>query len=169
MRFSRPVSAVALAAVLTFSACGVPPGPHVRVVSVRVAPPAPRRTRPANPTRRREHLALVRWYRTLALRAWLAGVVAQAEKACGGNLPPCYVCWRESRCTWTAFNPTGCSGRSCYGKWQFDPRTWNTEVRAMGRLDLVGEYFPRDPLDQNAVAAIVWNGGRGCSNWNACA
>lgn len=72
---------------------------------------------------------------------------------CGGDLPPCWVMMRESRGDPNAFNPTGCSGRGCYGKWQFDPRTGN------GR---------GSEAEQDAEARRVWDDGRGCSHWNAC-
>lgn len=107
--------------------------------------------------------------RLVALRAWLAGLAAQAVPFCGGTAPPCWVCQRESHCTYGAFNPTGCSGRSCYGKWQMDPLTFDATVRRMGRLDLVGHYFPADPKDQDRIAIYLWANGAGCSNWSACA
>lgn len=72
---------------------------------------------------------------------------------CGGDLPPCWVMMRESRGDPGAHNPTGCNGRGCYGKWQFDPRTGDgTGTEA----------------EQDAEARRVWDGGRGCQHWNAC-
>ncbi len=81
---------------------------------------------------------------------------------CGGDLPPCWVLRRESKGDPTAVNPTGCSGRSCGGLWQFDPRTW---------AGFGGYGYAQDaPADvQNAKAREVWAGGAGCSHWAACA
>lgn len=74
---------------------------------------------------------------------------------CGGDLPPCWVMRRESGPSGdpNAYNPTGCSGRGCYGKWQCDPRT----------CDGTGTEEQQD-----AEARRVWNNGKGCSHWNAC-
>lgn len=74
---------------------------------------------------------------------------------CGGDLPPCWVMRRESGPSGSisAYNPTGCSGRGCYGKWQCDPRT----------CDGTGSE-----AEQDAEARRVWNNGKGCSHWNAC-
>lgn len=80
---------------------------------------------------------------------------------CGGDLPPCWVLDRESGhndgnpYTYDvhAYNPSGCSGRGCNGKWQFDPRTG----------DGTGSE-----AEQDAEARRVWAGGRGCSHWAAC-
>jgi Transglycosylase-like domain len=80
---------------------------------------------------------------------------------CGGALPPCWVLQRESRGDYGAVNPTGCSGRTCGGAWQFDPRTW----------DSYGGYARAEdapPDVQDAKAVELWAGGDGCSHWNAC-
>lgn len=86
---------------------------------------------------------------------------------CGGDLPPCWVKARESGGDYGAVNPTGCGGRGCYGGWQFDPRTWDATVRAMGRPDLVGNYLA-SPDEQDAAARHLWAGGAGCGHWAAC-
>lgn len=80
---------------------------------------------------------------------------------------PDYICQRESGFDPYAVNSTGCSGRGCYGKYQFDPITWDNVARQMGRGDLVGNYLPSE-ADQDAVAAYLWAGGAGCSHWAAC-
>lgn len=82
--------------------------------------------------------------------------------ACGGDLPPCSVMRRESGGNIRAINRTGCGGRGCYGKWQFDPRTW---------AGYGGYQFASDAPEsvQDAKARELWAGGRGCSHWNACA
>lgn len=85
----------------------------------------------------------------------------QSGLPCGGDLPPCWVLDRESGYNdgnpWTydihAYNPTGCGGRGCRGKWQCDPRSCNgTGTEAQ----------------QDAEARELWDHGRGCSNWGAC-
>lgn len=80
---------------------------------------------------------------------------------CGGDLPPCYVAERESHGDYSAVNPTGCGGRTCGGKWQFDPWTWN---------NYGGYQFAQDapPEVQDAKARELWEGGNGCSHWAAC-
>lgn len=88
--------------------------------------------------------------------------------ASGGCAVPGYICHRESRGDPNAVNPTGCSGRGCYGKYQFDPNTWNAVARDMGRPDLVGNAAGASEADQDAVAAHLWDGGNGCSHWAAC-
>lgn len=80
---------------------------------------------------------------------------------CGGDLPPCWVKKKESGGSYTAYNPTGCGGRSCGGAWQFDPRTWN---------GYGGYQFAQDapPEVQDAKARELWANGAGCSHWAAC-
>lgn len=80
---------------------------------------------------------------------------------CGGDLPPCWVAQRESGGNYSAVNWSGCGGRSCGGKWQFDPLTW---------AGYGGYYYAQDapPEVQDAKARLVWAGGAGCSHWNAC-
>lgn len=87
----------------------------------------------------------------------------------GGCAVPAYICQRESGGSPTAVNPTGCGGRGCYGKYQFDPITWNNAARMAGRPDLVG-VLPSNvsEADQDQVAAALWAGGAGCSHWAAC-
>lgn len=72
---------------------------------------------------------------------------------CGGDLPPCWVMMRESGGDPNAYNPDGCSGNGCYGKWQCDP----------GTCDGTGSEE-----EQDAEARRVWDGGRGCQHWDAC-
>jgi hypothetical protein len=80
---------------------------------------------------------------------------------CGGDLPPCWVKYRESKGDYTAVNWTGCGGRTCGGAWQFDPRTWN---------GYGGYTYAQDapPEVQDEKAREVWAGGAGCSHWAAC-
>lgn len=85
---------------------------------------------------------------------------------CGGDLPPCAVVAKESGGDYTAVNPRGCNGRGCFGKYQFDPRTWN----GYGGYENPAEA-PAEVQDEKARQ--VWAGGAGCSqwsgpNWNGC-
>lgn len=91
--------------------------------------------------------------RARTVRSAAASASTPAGGRCGGDLPPCWVMMRESRGDPNAYNPTGCSGRGCYGKWQCDPRT----------CDGTGTE-----AEQDAEARRVWDNGRGCSHWNAC-
>lgn len=83
---------------------------------------------------------------------------------CGGAYPPCSVAAAESGGRYDAYNPTGCTsqGRAgCYGKWQFG-WFWG------GKLGLPLDLATATPAQQDEAARILWNGGAGCSNWNAC-
>jgi hypothetical protein len=125
--------------------------------------------------------------RALAIRRvlftrWLAAVSATSPRgprsggvdrgtveptgACGGDLPPCYVMWRESRDEPGAVNPCDCA----FGKWQFQQPTWDTVARESGRSDLVGVRASSvDVGTQDAMARALWAHGAGCGNWSACA
>jgi cytoskeletal protein RodZ len=76
---------------------------------------------------------------------------------CGGDLPPCYVKWRESHGDYTALNSS--SGAS--GAWQFIDSTWAGYAGYSKAM-----YAP--PEVQDAKAREVWAGGAGCSHWSAC-
>lgn len=97
--------------------------------------------------------------------------VVMGTGACGGDLPPCWRLAIESHGNLRAVNPTGCGGRGCYGKWQFDPRTWLAcWGRSCAGLTYQG-YARADEAPeavQDARAREVWNGGRGCAQWHAC-
>lgn len=95
-----------------------------------------------------------------------------ATGTCGGNLPPCSVCMRESRCTYGIVSNGGCSGWNCYGKWQFDPTTWRAVVERYGLTD-IPDWPPTSwaqvtPAMEDRVAAALWAGGAGCGHWAAC-
>jgi hypothetical protein len=71
---------------------------------------------------------------------------------CGGSLPSCSTMANESRGPGypnggdpTAVNETGCGGRGCYGKWQFDPLT----SASLG-YDKTMDQYPVDVQDQAA-------------------
>lgn len=92
---------------------------------------------------------------------WWAKQPGYVPGACGGTLPPCYVMRRESGGDPSAVNATGCGGRGCFGKWQFDPRT----SQGLGYSRPMNQY---DEATQDEAARRLWAGGRGCSHWNAC-
>lgn len=89
----------------------------------------------------------------LAPKVALKAPLWENGHACGGDLPPCWVMMRESGGDPNAYNPDGCGGAGCYGKWQCDPRT----------CDGTGSE-----AEQDAEARRVWDDGRGCQHWNAC-
>jgi hypothetical protein len=88
---------------------------------------------------------------------------------CGGDLPPCWVKYKESKGNYGAVNPTGCvwtdkdgvRHRGCWGAWQFGTM-W------AGKLGLPDDLSTATPEEQDNAARALWNGGRGCSNWGAC-
>jgi len=78
--------------------------------------------------------------------------------ACGGDLPPCFVLWRESR-----GNPTAQNRRSsASGKWQAIDSTW----AGFGGYRKA-RHAP--PEVQDDFARRLWNGGRGCRHWGRVA
>lgn len=76
---------------------------------------------------------------------------------CGGDLPPCYVMWRESRGIITARNPRS----SASGKWQALDSTWH-HWGGYPHAYLAPEKV------QDDFARWLWNHGRGCAHWSAC-
>lgn len=106
---------------------------------------------------------------TTNAQGWIMG-----SKACGGSLPPCYVMNRESgggyiniwngRCT-APYGYTGrispCGTSSASGKWQFIRKTWGRYGGYLNAADAPESV-------QDAKAREIWNGGRGCSHWQAC-
>lgn len=88
--------------------------------------------------------------------------ISPSLEPCGGtDYPPCYVAARESGGDYGAYNPHGCDGHGCYGKWQFSG-AWAC------RLGLPCDLATATPEQQDNAARILWNGGAGCSNWGAC-
>ncbi len=83
-------------------------------------------------------------------------VTATASRSgeCGGDLPPCCVLARESGGDPRAENPVSTAS----GLWQFIDGTWN----GFGGYSHAS-YAPASV--QNEKARLVWNGGRGASNW----
>lgn len=74
---------------------------------------------------------------------------------------PAWISQRESRCTYTARNPSGAGGA-----YQLMPSTANALAPRIGRADLVGVNPSDWPADaQDAAAALLWNNGAGACNW----
>ncbi len=96
-----------------------------------------------------------RWARFVAAIA--AAQRAYPHGMCGGDLPPCYVMWRESRGDIHAQNPRSTAS----GKWQFLDSTW-------AGFGGVRKARYADERTQDTKARLLWNHGRGCSHWNAC-
>lgn len=185
MRPHRPAILVLLVAVL--AGCGRAPKtfdslsvrPTATVPAARAGfQPLERRPLRNPPSLLLAARARREWNETVV---WNAVAVAASERGSIGtssfdpnrtgaatDLPPDYVIDRESGGDYGAYNPTGCGGRGCAGRYQFDPTTWDAQAVAMGRPDLVGHAFDASPADQDAVARFTWNNGAGCSHWAAC-
>jgi hypothetical protein len=88
--------------------------------------------------------------------------LATSFSPCGGtDYPPCWRVQTESRGEYGAYNPTGCGGHGCFGKWQFSG-AW------AGKLGLPVDIAHATPQEQDNAARLLWAGGAGCSNWSAC-
>lgn len=97
------------------------------------------------------------WANIARLAAWYKQHQAYPHGLCGGDLPPCYVMWRESRGDITAQNPISTAS----GKWQFLDSTW----AGYGGY-AKARYAPEKVQDDKA--RLLWDHGRGCSHWLAC-
>lgn len=152
--------------------------PQPATVTTTAGPPATREATATDVARWEEavHQAEVRRYtmavlfarleahrRAVLWRAFVAHLRAEAARKayphglCGGDLPPCYVMWRESRGDITARNPRS----SASGKWQVLDSTWR------GWGGYARSYLAPERV-QDDFARWLWNGGRGCSHWSAC-
>ena len=106
----------------------------------------------------RQQQARAAWGRLLAhLEAQRRAHPPYRPGQCGGTLPPCYVMMRESRGNIRAQNPRSTAS----GKWQFLDSTWRRH-RGYAKARHAPEWV------QDERARQLWNGGRGCSHWNAC-
>lgn len=96
---------------------------------------------------------------------------------CGGNLPPCSVMNRESGGDphiWngSCYAPSGhqgtspCGSSSASGKWQMVRGTW--QATNAGRSSGYANAADAPEHIQDAAAAELWAGGRGCSHWAQC-
>lgn len=144
-----------------------------------------------NALHHQQRLLFERWMTTQTRRAWFAAVaqergavgaspagkgrvheVAPTATApdghpCGGDLPPCYVMQRESGGNPNAYASSGCHG-PCYGKWQFDARTWIAVSAQHPELNLPADPTAATETQQDAAARALWANGAGCSHWSAC-
>lgn len=77
------------------------------------------------------------------------------------SLPPDWVIERESHGDYNAYNPTGCGGAGCFGRYQFSG-AW------AGKLGLPLDLSQATPEQQDAAARELWANGAGCQNWSAC-
>ena len=81
------------------------------------------------------------------------------------NIPawfPQAIAYRESRCSYDAYNPTGCGGYGCIGAFQFDARHftgWANGQSACGDLD------PGTVDGQNECAWRLSRGGTQFGAW----
>lgn len=82
------------------------------------------------------------------------GSLTPAQNACA---IPDYICRRESNMTTNAKNPHSTAS----GKYQFLDSTWNGYGGYAHASDA-----PEDVQDRKATE--LWNGGKGCSHWEAC-
>lgn len=103
------------------------------------------------------------WWNTVAAAPGLVSKRISSPNRTGvaTDLPPDWVIQRESGGDYAAFNPTGCGGAGCYGRYQFSGE-W------AGKLGLPADLSTATPAQQDAAARELWNGGAGCGNWDAC-
>ncbi len=76
---------------------------------------------------------------------------------CGGDLPPCYVLYRETK----GRNIMNSQGSGAAGFWQVMPRTWNRFRGYRSAINAPSEV-------QDDFARGLWANGKGCSHWRAC-
>ena len=147
------------------AAVPVAPTPHVERVNQRptgdsrgtVTGSSPASASGPRSTQPRQEVSTTTTQTTMSDTTWPASYLP-----CGGTeYPPCLTVQNESGGDYQAFNPTGCDGRGCYGKWQFSGE-W------AGELGLPLDLSAATPQQQDAAARLLWNHGAGCSNWSAC-
>jgi len=135
--------------------------------------------RPAAVETMREHIALAHYSRAVEaarLEAFLeataaAEAAAEAEArvastpGTGAAAPDSFLaCTKdvESHGDYGAVS----SGGTYRGAYQFQQSTWDSTAREAGRADLVGvDPAAVPPGDQDAMAAHLYDGGRGISHW----
>lgn len=94
---------------------------------------------------------------------------------CGGpDIPSCRRIWIESKGLATAYNPSGCGGRSCGGVAQFDPVTWipgcTVSLWNQHRCGTYNgfQFAHLAPVDvQYTRMREVYAHGDGCGHWGA--
>jgi hypothetical protein len=88
----------------------------------------------------------------------IAGSGAVNGYPCGGDLPSCCTLWHESHGIPTIIEGNGSPYTHASGLWQFMPSTW-ANFRGY-------PYAAAAPAGvQNEKAALVFDHGRGASNW----
>jgi CO/xanthine dehydrogenase FAD-binding subunit len=88
---------------------------------------------------------------------------ASSPSSSGGSCGaiPAWISQRESRCTYTARNPSGAGGA-----YQLMPSTADAMAARIGHPELIGQNAASwPPALQDAAAAALWNGGAGACNW----
>lgn len=163
------IVALALSASLLAS-CGA-----ARIEAARVLSASPAETTaPRHPTPKpRCGPDCLAWVRAVMFSRWIEAVIAyETTEAtlCGGDLPPCYVMWRESKGNPWAVNPghmgapygdPGDPWTHASGKWQFLPSSWNNFAGY--------PYAAAAPASvQNQAARQLWANGAGASHWACC-
>lgn len=155
------------------------PPPRVVAREVIHKIPAPTTTQPPTTTTARARTAPT--LRTASVsRPVAAGEIPAGHEPgtingypCGGtDLPRCSTFRRESGGNPTAYNPTGCGGRSCGGIAQFDPVTFipgcTVKLWNAGKCGTYQgyRYAHEAPVDvQYARIREIYAGGAGCFHW----
>lgn len=184
MPFS-PRKALPLVLILTFAACSSsqPPAVHVDPSDARAGAKTHGETPSTTTPTTVDAEAVFRWNATIVLQAEAKDqtekrvsnmprniptkysgphvVYPPSFQPCDGAYPPCWRVGTESGGNYNAYNPGGCGGSGCYGKWQFSGE-W------AGKLGLPADLSTATPAQQDEAARQLWNGGAGCSNWAAC-
>lgn len=140
----------------TVVATTVPPTTRYRPppTTVRFVPPTTEYVPP--PTTRRYVAPTTVPYRPPpTMPAAMASAAPGYSQTCGGILPSCSILARESGGNLRAQNPTS----SASGKFQFLDSTWAGYGGYLHAKDAPASV-------QDARAAQVWDGGRGCLNWS---
>jgi len=88
--------------------------------------------------------------------------VSSGGGSCSGFVIPGDIVWGESRCDYGAVNPSGCSGYSCVGAYQFDARHWDASSGWGGCADL-GDW--QVPANQDECARRLSRDGTYLAPW----
>lgn len=179
MLFRRACLVGLSAGLLVVASCGdvERAAPPRRVTPETTSPPSSSRPRPTSPPDVQGALSALASVITVLQPHWTpepvetvaieAPVLATPSRypasyqPCGGEYPPCWRVATESGGDYGAYNPGGCDGHGCFGKWQFSGE-W------AGKLGLPLDLRTATPQQQDEAALLLWNGGAGCSNWSAC-
>jgi hypothetical protein len=83
------------------------------------------------------------------------------------NIPgwfPTGIAWRESRCSYDAYNPTGCGGHGCVGLYQFDSRHFDGWANGQAAC---GDLNATIPSEQDECAWRLSRGGTNFQPWGS--